>query len=91
MITKLEAFEGRGNNDFFASHDMEDIIAVIDGRPELFGELEQAEKNLKIELAQRFGLLLKNNRFIEAVPGHLAAESTSPARLPILMIEVQTL
>src|SRR5205807_2395890 len=31
--TKLEAFKGCGKNDYFASHDLEDLIAVIDGRP----------------------------------------------------------
>jgi predicted nucleotidyltransferase len=31
--TKLEAFKGRGKNDYFASHDLEDVVAVIDGRP----------------------------------------------------------
>jgi len=85
LITKLEAFAGRGNNDFLASHDMEDIIAVVDGRPELVAELEQADESLKKELANRFAALLQENRFIDAVPGHLPAESTSPARLPVLM------
>ena len=32
IATKLEAFEGRGNNDYFGSRDLEDIIAVINGR-----------------------------------------------------------
>jgi hypothetical protein len=30
--TKLEAFHGRGHLDYFASHDLEDLIAVVDGR-----------------------------------------------------------
>ena len=30
--TKMEAFRGRGDGDFFASHDLEDFIAVIEGR-----------------------------------------------------------
>lgn len=33
--TKLEAFGGRGKNDYLASHDLEDLITVVDGRPEL--------------------------------------------------------
>jgi hypothetical protein len=32
--SKLEAFAGRGNGDFAASKDLEDLIAVIDGRSE---------------------------------------------------------
>jgi predicted nucleotidyltransferase len=32
LATKLAAFDARGKGDFMMSHDMEDIIAVIDGR-----------------------------------------------------------
>jgi len=34
LATKLEAFRGRGNDDHRGSHDLEDVIAVIDGRLE---------------------------------------------------------
>lgn len=30
--TKLEAFRGRGKGDYFASRDLEDFIAIVDGR-----------------------------------------------------------
>ena len=33
--TKLEAFAGRGKNDYQSSHDLEDLVAVMDGRVEL--------------------------------------------------------
>jgi hypothetical protein len=32
---ELEAFGGRGKNDFTGSKDLEDLIAVVDGRAEL--------------------------------------------------------
>ena len=32
LATKIEAFKGRGRGDFFASHDLEDLVFVIDGR-----------------------------------------------------------
>ena len=32
LATKIEAFRGRGRGDFLASHDLEDLIFVIDGR-----------------------------------------------------------
>jgi hypothetical protein len=35
VATKLEAFHGRGANDVTLSHDLEDIVAVIDGRSEI--------------------------------------------------------
>ncbi len=36
---KIEAFRGRGGDDYFASHDLEDFITVIDGRPSLLHEV----------------------------------------------------
>ena len=35
LATKIEAFYSRGKGDFIASHDMEDIVTLLDGRPEL--------------------------------------------------------
>jgi predicted nucleotidyltransferase len=37
IATKLEAFKGRGDGDFF-SHDLEDLINVVDGRETLATE-----------------------------------------------------
>jgi predicted nucleotidyltransferase len=38
IAAKLEAFKGRGNGDFF-SHDLEDLINVVDGRETLATEV----------------------------------------------------
>lgn len=84
LATKLEAFQSRGNGDFMASHDMEDIIALIDGRTELVDEVEQGPKDLRRHLTEAFRELLRNERFLEALPGHLAGDSASQQRLPIL-------
>ena len=37
--TEMEAFRGRGNMDYQASHDLEDFIAVIEGRETLLQEI----------------------------------------------------
>lgn len=42
VATKLEAFADRGNCDFLFSHDLGDIIAVVDGRETLLDECKQA-------------------------------------------------
>ena len=82
LITKLDAFNGRGNGDYMQSHDIEDIVTVRDGRPELLSELERAEPKIQQELASRFEALRQNSRFIDAVAGHLAPDAASQARLP---------
>ena len=33
VATKLEAFEDRGRGDYLESHDLEDVLSVVDGRP----------------------------------------------------------
>lgn len=46
LATKLEAFSGRGEGDPYHK-DVEDIIILIDGRPELLEEINQADSQLK--------------------------------------------
>lgn len=72
LATKIEAFKGRGNNDFLASHDLEDIIAVIEGRLELIDEVKDSDEQVKQFIAKEFGILMKNIRFVESLPGHLS-------------------
>jgi hypothetical protein len=47
IATKLEAFRGRGRGDIFASHDLEDIVTVVDGRPEIVAEVGGADAEVR--------------------------------------------
>lgn len=85
LITKLEAFDGRGGGDYLASHDMEDIIAVLDGRPAIADEVKQAEPELAKELSARFQGLLQDSRFVESVSGHMPTDETSQARVSMIL------
>ena len=71
LATKLEAFKTRGNQDFLASHDFEDIVSIIDGRPELLEEIEQSEQTLKDYIAHSFRNIYNHRAFHDALPGHL--------------------
>jgi predicted nucleotidyltransferase len=84
LATKLEAFHGRGGGDFLASHDLEDIAVVIDGRPELVDEVASCEAALRTYLAVEIESLLRNDAFLEALPGHLPGDETGQGRLPII-------
>ena len=44
LATKLAAFDDRGGEDILLSHDMEDIVVVLDGRPEVVEEVLRSEK-----------------------------------------------
>ena len=82
VATKLQAFADRGAGDFMASHDLEDIVAVVDGRDELIAELRASEQALREFIATRIGQMLARPAFLEALPGHLPPDSASQARLP---------
>jgi hypothetical protein len=62
-----------------------DIIAVLDGRPELVEELRTADDELRKHLAGGFGELLANEDFLAAVPGHLQGGGASPDRTPVVV------
>ncbi len=47
LATKLEAFKDRGHNDFYGSHDFEDIIYLLDNRTTIVEEIQAAEEDVK--------------------------------------------
>ncbi len=71
IATKLEAYHGRGNNDPMSSHDLEDIINLVDGRAELLTELQQAESTVQSYIAEQFATLLQHADFDYAIQGNL--------------------
>jgi hypothetical protein len=85
----FEAFDGRGEGDYLLSRDMEDIIFVLDGRPEIIEEVKGAETELKQYLKDRLAGLLKNQNFIEALPGHLPPDSASQARIDLIISRIE--
>ena len=81
LATKLEAFDGRGNGDFLFSHDLEDLLAVIDGRASLLEECRASPPELRAYLAARLAALLATPDFIDALSGHLPGDAASQERL----------
>lgn len=96
IATKLEAFKDRGRTstgalDMLGSHDLEDIVSVIDRRPELLEECQSGPDDLRAYLASEFQQLLQAPGFIEALPGHLPADTASQMRLGRLLTSIRTL
>ncbi len=85
LATKVEAFESRGGGNFLASHDMEDIVAVLDGRPEIVVEVARSGSPLRHFLRDAFASFLSQRSFVEAVSGHLPPDAASQARAPIVL------
>ncbi len=91
LATKIDAFHNRGAEDYIASHDMEDIITLLDGRPEIVDEVRNALEDVKVYLSRKFGEFLNNRSFLDALPGHLLPDSASQQRVPILMERIRAL
>jgi len=85
LATKIEAFKGRGDGDYMASHDMEDIITVLDGRREIVDEIKSSSDELKTFLARTFQIFLADENFLDAIPGQLLPDHANQARLPRLL------
>lgn len=91
LATKLEAFFNRGQGDYAGSHDMEDIITLIDGRPELIEEVALAPEDLRIYLVEEFGRLVRNGAFLDSLAGHLPPDAANQARVPIVRSRITKL
>src|SRR5215469_979028 len=83
--TKLEAFAGRGKGDYQSSHDLEDLIAVVDGRAELVKEIHAAPEDVRAYIASEITKLLATQAFADALPGYLLPDQASQARVSILL------
>ncbi|MFI0459212.1 MAG: nucleotidyl transferase AbiEii/AbiGii toxin family protein [Candidatus Thiodiazotropha endolucinida] len=77
IATKFEAFTGRGQGDFF-SHDLEDIVFVMENRNGLLLELMDSPDELKSYFAEQARLLL-NDDFLNVLPGLLNNSDSAKA------------
>jgi hypothetical protein len=84
IATKLAAFADRGEGDYLGSHDLEDIITVIDGRATIADEIALAEPQLRAFVVVSIGNLVTNSDFQESLSGQLPLDAASQARLPSL-------
>ena len=91
LATKLEAFHGRGKGDYLFSHDLEDLMAVVDGRASIVEECRLSPPELRNDLAAQFRDLLSTPAFLEALPGFLPPDQASQQRLPDVLMVLQAI
>lgn len=84
ICSKIEAFYDRGNGNFEESQDMEDIVAVIDGRPELVHELPKSSAEVREFITQNFHTFLENGRFMNSIEWHLPYGSGGAERVRVI-------
>lgn len=84
IATKFEAFADRGQSDLLGSHDLEDIINVVDGRPELAREITASPVDLKTYLRDKTTQLLATPRFDDALAGMIFPDEFLAERVQIV-------
>jgi predicted nucleotidyltransferase len=91
VATKFEAFADRGCGDILASHDLEDIINVIDGRQGLVDEISSATQDLREYLRSRFLDLLAAPNFIDLLPGMIFPDESHAERTQLVAAKIRLL
>jgi predicted nucleotidyltransferase len=90
FATKLEAFKDRGQNDVYLSHDLEDIMTVMEGRSSVPQEMTAAEAAVRNHVGQSVAALLNMPAFHNALPGLLSNPEREPTVLA-RMIQISKL
>lgn len=87
LATKFEAFKDRGQNDVYLSHDLEDIMTVVEGRAAVVSEVTAASTEVRKHLGLSVAALLAHSSFHNALPGLLSdpeREETVLVRLNLI-------
>lgn len=91
LATKFEAFATRGANDQMASHDFEDIINVLDGRPAVVAEIAEAGGELGDYLALRFREVVSHPDFENILPGLVVYDELYDSRIEAVRERARTI
>lgn len=87
LATKMEAFRGRGNMDYQASHDLEDFVAVIEGRENVIQEIAESPSELREYLVDAARKLLAEPKFRDVLPGFVLQDE----RVPLIEKRLETI
>ena len=70
LATKFEAFKNRGN-DYRTSHDIEDIIYVIDNRIDIVSEITEGEPSILLFIREQLQIIINKGILKEVLVSHI--------------------
>jgi len=70
LATKFEAFKNRGN-DYRTSHDIEDIIYVIDNRIDIVSEITEGEPSILLFIREQLQIIINKGILKEVIVSHI--------------------
>jgi hypothetical protein len=71
LATKLEAFKDRGANDFYGSHDYEDIIYLLDNRITIVEDILAADEDVRTYIKQEINVIKNHPQASEILAVHI--------------------
>ena len=85
LATKIEALQSGTRGDLLTSRDMQDIVSILDGRPEIAAEMQAAEPAVQMFIAETFQDFLQDDDFLDALDALLDPDAASQARRPFIL------
>lgn len=89
VAIKLAAHEGRGTDDPLTSQDLEDVVALFANRPEITGEISDAEPSLRAWIADRLRRFLPPGERREIVASYLPEARLAPELLGLVLERIE--
>lgn len=89
IALKLVAFADRGKKDYHGSHDLEDLLTVMDGRAAIVAEVDATVPALRTYIRDSLRSLNEVRDFQDSLAGVLPSDDASQARLPLLHRKLQ--
>jgi predicted nucleotidyltransferase len=84
LATKIEAFIGRGRNDFRTSSDFEDIVFVLENNGSVAKHLAKTTGDIRLYLQEAFSGFLADPDFEEGLYAHLEPHHAGTASREII-------
>ena len=91
LATKLEAYLERGAGDLMMSHDLTDVVSLVEGRPELVDEVARLDEQVRAFVRDAIGRLLGDGEMRFALAGHLPPDAASQARAGVVLERLHAL
>lgn len=91
LATKIVAFRDRGGGDYLASRDFEDIVAIVDGRPELLAELRAAPEELRAWVRSELAEMANERGFVDSLPGLVPGYGDVIGRVEVVLARFKSM
>lgn len=91
LATKWEAYRARGAADPMTSHDLEDVITIVMGRPGILEEVETLPTEARTFIAEATRHFLAEPWAEEIVSGNLPDARGLPGIADVVLLRLRTL